>query len=60
MTSSIAACSAMRTGCHQVMMLAAWPRRMRRVREAMAASDSSGLGLSSAPSGWKWCSVWNQ
>jgi hypothetical protein len=53
MTSSIAACSAIRTGCHQVMMFAAWPRRMRLVRDAMAASLSNGLGLSSAPSGWK-------
>ena len=38
-------------------MLAICPSRMRFVREAMAASVINGLGLNSAPSGWKWCSV---
>ena len=57
MTSSMAACSAIRTGWCHVRMLAVWPRRIRFVSAAIAVSVCSGLGLYSAPSGWKWCSV---
>src|SRR5262249_46552852 len=38
-------------------IVAACPSRMRLVCAATAVCTISGLGLISAPSGWKWCSV---
>ena len=56
MMSSIAACSAIRTGWCSVVTFVPCASRIRFVSAAIAVSASSGFGLNSAPSGWKWCS----
>ena len=55
--SSMARSSASWIGWRKVMMLAAWPTRIRSVWAARSAHMSTGLGHTSSPSCPKWCSV---